>query len=118
MKSPKIPSYIPAPPVMKIDANEFLAETSDLSCQEAGAYSLILIAMWNRQGYLPNDDKVLQRVARCNRRQWSRIKRSVQEKLVVTEDGRIFCPRLLNERIQQASNAGVLNRISKNGLDG
>jgi uncharacterized protein YdaU (DUF1376 family) len=51
---------------------DFLADTLELDAKQVGAYMLILMAMWGRDGRLPNDERKLKRVARCGR-DWPRV---------------------------------------------
>ena len=61
-----------ATPFMPLWVADFVGDTLDLDAKEIGAYMLILMTMWGRDGYLPNDEKKLQRVARCGR-DWPRV---------------------------------------------
>lgn len=56
---------------------------------------LILMTMWGRDGYLPSDEKKLQRVARCGR-DWPRVWASLSHYFTVDGD-RITQGRLLLE---------------------
>ena len=60
-------------PYMPLWVGDFLAKTMDLDATELGAYMLLLMAQWQRDGRsLPADSKKLQRVARCGRN-WPKI---------------------------------------------
>ena len=60
-------------PFMPLWVSDFLGDTLDLDAQEVGAYLLLLMAQWNRDGKsLPDDPKKLQRVARCGRN-WPKV---------------------------------------------
>jgi uncharacterized protein YdaU (DUF1376 family) len=61
-----------ATPFMPLWVADFVGDTLDLDAKEIGAYMLILMTMWGRDGYLPNDEKKLQRVSRCGR-DWPRV---------------------------------------------
>ena len=53
---------------MPLWVSDFLGDTLDLDATEIGAYMLLLMAQWNRDGKsLPDDDAKLRRVARCGR---------------------------------------------------
>lgn len=80
---------------------DFVGDTMDLDAKEIGAYMLILMTMWGRDGYLPNDDKKLQRVARCGR-DWPRVWASIRHYFTVEGD-RITQSRLLKEAQKVAS---------------
>lgn len=53
---------------------DYLADTQDLSCEEHGAYLLLLMAAWMRAGRLPGDDRKLANIARCSAQQWKRAR--------------------------------------------
>lgn len=59
-------------PFMPLWVSDFLGDTMDLDAKEIGAYMLLLMAMWQRGGALPNDQKKLQRVARVGR-DWPKV---------------------------------------------
>lgn len=82
-------------PFMPLWVADFVGDTLDLDAKEVGAYMLILMAMWGREGYLPNDEKKLQRIARCGR-DWSRIWSALSHYFTV-DGGRITQGRLLLE---------------------
>jgi uncharacterized protein YdaU (DUF1376 family) len=92
-------------PFMPLWVADFVGDTLDLGAKEIGAYMLILMTMWGRDGYLPNDEKKLQRVARCGR-DWPRVWAAIQHYFEVEGD-RITQPRLLRERRIVASKREV-----------
>jgi len=51
---------------------DYLADTSDLTTLEHGAY-LLLIAHYWQHGGLPNDPKHLHRITRCPNNQWAKV---------------------------------------------
>lgn len=78
---------------MPLWVSDFLGDTLDLDAAEVGAYMLLLMAQWNRDGNsLPHDQKKLQRVARCGRN-WSRVWSQIERYFEHDEDG-IFSKRL------------------------
>lgn len=82
-------------PYMPLWVGDFTMKTQDLDAKEAGAYILLLMAMWSRDGTLPNDSKKLQRVARVGR-DWPKVWASIQHYFEV-KDGKIFNARLTEE---------------------
>lgn len=74
---------------------DFLGDTLDLNAREVGAYMLLLMAMWNRNGRLPDDQTKLQRIARCGR-EWPRVWDAIGPYFTV-ESGHITQKRLLRE---------------------
>lgn len=92
-------------PFMPLWVADFVGDTLDLDAKEIGAYMLILMTMWGRDGYLPNDEKKLQRVARCGR-DWPRIWGAIQHYFTVEGD-LITQARLLKECKNVASKREV-----------
>ena len=78
---------------MPLWVSDFLGDTLDLDASEIGAYMLLLMAQWNRDGNsLPNDPKKLQRVARCGRN-WAKVWGNIGRYFETDEDG-VFSKRL------------------------
>jgi uncharacterized protein YdaU (DUF1376 family) len=92
-------------PFMPLWVADFVGDTLDLGAKEIGAYMLILMTMWGRDGYLPNDTKKLQRVARCGR-DWPRVWSAIEHYFTVEGD-QITQLRLLKERKNVASKREV-----------
>lgn len=82
-------------PFMQLWVADFLADTMELDAREIGAYMLILMTMWSRDGYLPSDTKKLQRVARVGR-EWPKVWAAL-EGYFQTDGDRIWNRRLLEE---------------------
>lgn len=92
-------------PFMPLWVADFVGDTLDLDAKEIGAYMLILMALWGRDGYLPSDEKKLQRVARCGR-DWPRIWGAISHYFTVEGD-KITQGRLLKELQKVASKREV-----------
>lgn len=60
-------------PYMPFWVSKYLGKTSRLSTEQHGAYLLILFAMWQDGGQLPNNEKTLARVAGVSLRKWRSI---------------------------------------------
>lgn len=60
-------------PFMQLYVSDFVGDTLQLSTEQIGAYMLILMAMWNAGGRLPDDDAKLARVARLTLKRWRAI---------------------------------------------
>lgn len=61
-------------PFMQLYVSDFIGDTLHLSTEQIGAYMLLLMAMWNAGGKLPNDDAKLARVVRMSVKKWNAIK--------------------------------------------
>ena len=60
-------------PFMQLYVSDFVGDTLQLSTEQIGAYMLLLMAMWNAGGSLPDDDAKLARVARLSAKKWRAI---------------------------------------------
>ena len=58
---------------MQLYVSDFVGDTLQLSTEQIGAYMLLLMAMWNAGGSLPDDDAKLARVARLSLKRWRAI---------------------------------------------
>ncbi|MGF6253804.1 YdaU family protein [Ensifer sp. LBL] len=61
-------------PFMQLYVSDFIGDTLHLSTEQIGAYMLLLMAMWNAGGKLPNDHAKLARVVRMSVKKWLAIK--------------------------------------------
>lgn len=64
-------------PYWQVYPADLLADTMHLDAQEFGAYTLLLLNYWQTGKPLPNDDKRLARIARCDAEQWGNIRSTV-----------------------------------------
>lgn len=60
-------------PFMQLYVSDFVGDTLMLSAEHVGAYMLLLIALWNAKGTLPNNEAKLARVARVSLKKWRAI---------------------------------------------
>lgn len=88
-------------PYLKMYTSEMVSDTMSLSAAEFGQYHLLLYAMFNAGGSLPNDPKLLKRVCR------GRVSPAVLEYFEL-RDGRLYNKRLTIE-LKKREN------LSKNG---
>lgn len=94
-------------PYLPLFTDAFLSDTIDLNVAETGAYLMLLMCMWRTQDCsLPDDDKKLARFARCEPRQWKRIRPEIIRFFIV-DGGKLQQKRLSKERlhVQQISAA-------------
>jgi uncharacterized protein YdaU (DUF1376 family) len=70
---------------MPIPIGEFSIETSGFSNEQIGAYLLLQLAAWTRDGKLPNDDTQLGRMARATPDEWQDIKSVLKPLFKVTK---------------------------------
>jgi uncharacterized protein YdaU (DUF1376 family) len=64
-------SKLPSMPFM---VDTYLADTTHLTLEEHGAYLLLLMAMWRRNGQIPDDDRDNARMLGLTPRAWLRLK--------------------------------------------
>lgn len=101
-------------PFMPLWVSDFLGDTMDLDASEIGAYMLLLMAQWNRDGgSLPNDSEKLKRICRCGRG-WPKVW-GVLERFFQTDEDGIYSKRL---RLEAASVAAKRQVNSHNGALG
>lgn len=60
-------------PFMQLYVSDFIGDTLSLSTEQIGAYLLLLMAMWNAKGELPDDDAKLARIARMSVKKWKAV---------------------------------------------
>ena len=60
-------------PFMQLYVSDFVGDTLQLSTEQIGAYMLMLMAMWNAGGTLPDDEVKLSRVVRMSLKKWRAI---------------------------------------------
>ena len=73
-------------PFMQLYVSDYIGDTLHLSTEQHGAYLLILMAMWNADGKLPDDDTKLARISRLSVKKWRGIKDDI-EALFRVDDG-------------------------------
>lgn len=105
-------------PFMQLYVSDFIGDTLHLSTEQIGAYMLLLMAMWNAGGRLPNDDAKLARVVRMSVKKWKAIEDDLLGFFDVT-DGEIYHNRLTKElqkserKSQLRADAGAKGGSSK-----
>lgn len=101
-------------PFMQLYVSDFVGDTLLLSTEHIGAYLLLLIALWNAGGALPDDDVKLARVARLTADQW-RMVRPELEPFFAVEDGKFTHGRLSKELRKSASKSEARSEAGRRG---
>jgi uncharacterized protein YdaU (DUF1376 family) len=73
-------------PFMQLYVSDFIGDTLHLSTEQIGAYMLLLMAMWNADGSLPNDDAKLARVVRMSVKKWRSISDDLLSFFVISDE--------------------------------
>ena len=84
---------------MPLYVGDYLADTMHLGAREHGAYLLLLMHEW-KTGPLPDDDRQLSFIARCDLVDWSLVGPLVRP-FFTAENGRLYQKRLEEERARQ-----------------
>src|SRR3990167_10273581 len=84
------------PAYMALYPADYLGDTVHLTCEEHGAYMLLLMYLWQRGGRVPDDDARLARVVRLDGHRWLSMK-EVLRHLLTIEDGHVTQKRLYAE---------------------
>lgn len=64
-------------PFMPLYVADYMADAAHLSTLEHGAYMLLIMTYWQRGSALPDDDKMLARIARLDARNWARVRPAI-----------------------------------------
>lgn len=104
------------PAATPIFGDAFLADTTHLTAEEVGAYFLLMLAAWRQDDCsLPDEDRVLARIARISLRKWrASSSATIMQFWSKNEDGRWFQKRLrkewdyVREKSEQAAEAANL----------
>lgn len=69
-------------PYMPLYVGSYLKNTLALTTEQHGAYMLILMAMWSRSGELPDDPRVLAKIAGVTPKRWAKVWAGIEEHFV------------------------------------
>jgi uncharacterized protein YdaU (DUF1376 family) len=81
---------------MQLYVSDFVGDTMHLSTEQTGAYLLLLMAMWNADGTLPNEPAKLARVAKVPLDTWPSVWADLAPYFDI-EDGKVGHGRLALE---------------------
>ncbi len=76
-----------ARPWYKRYPSDFIAGTLELSCEEKGAYSVVIDLMYDKGGPIPDDAQWIARVCNLSTRRWNQIRARLLELGKITVDG-------------------------------
>lgn len=101
-------------PFMQLYVSDFVGDTLTLTTEHIGAYLLLLIAMWNADGELPNDDEILAITARLPVDRWRVIWTRLSPFFEVA-DGKVTHHRLTKELERFASKSAARSEAGRRG---
>lgn len=101
-------------PFMQLYVSDFVGDTLLLSAEHIGVYLLLLIALWNAGGELPEDEVKLARVARMPVESWRTIWAELTPFFDVSE-GKISHGRLSRELLKSASKSLSRSEAGRRG---
>ncbi len=92
---------------MPFYVGDYLADTGQLTLEAHGAYFLLLINMWRREGSLSAAPSSIRRILRCDKEQFLRVWKEIEE-FFPESGGRITNSRITRElkRLRKWSEAG------------
>jgi len=85
---------------MPLYIGDYLSDTGHLTPEQHGAYLLLLMAAWTRGGVLPDDDRILARLASCSTWDWKRLRPSIQT--FFETDGKLWRNSRLSRQLLDA----------------
>lgn len=114
-------------PALPLFTDAFIGDTMHLSAAQTGAYLMLLMAAWrSKDCKLPDDDKMLARMARMDARLWAANKDVVMAFWSQDETQKWYQRRLIDERKYveakreqniRAGNASALKRNGRHSTD-
>lgn len=105
-----------SPPYMRLYWGDYLKDTHHLTRSQHGAYLMLIGAMWNAGGKLPNDDKVLARRALCTPSEWAGM-RDVILAFFQVRRGKLTHKRIASELAKYEATIGKRKVAGKRGSE-
>lgn len=102
-------------PFMQLYVSDYLGDTRHLSCEQHGAYMLVLMTMWNAGGSLPDDDVKLARIVGLSLKKWKAMRGDVIAFFDVT--GSVLSHNRMTKELQK-SDAKSQSRASAGAQGG
>ena len=97
-------------PYMQLYVSDYLGDTMHLTCEQHGAYLLMLMALWNGGGSLPNDPVLLARICRVTKARFNKIAPNVMP--YFKEDGDRIIHQRLSKELQKVEEKVAKKRQS------
>lgn len=110
---------------MPLLVDKYLGDTTHLNTEQHGAYLLLLMAMWKKDGTLSNRDEGLASITRMTPAKWKAAKPVLMEFFTATDDGAGITQKRLTEELirskamadkkAEAGSKGAAKRWQKDG---
>jgi uncharacterized protein YdaU (DUF1376 family) len=101
-------------PFMQLYVSDFVGDTLRLSTEAIGAYLLLLIALWNADGVIEDEEETLATVARLPLERWRTTWAKLRPFFEVS-DGRVTHNRLTKEIERFASKSAARSEAGRRG---
>lgn len=110
---------------MPLLVDKYLGDTTHLTTEQHGAYLLLLMSMWKRDGVLPADDGQLAQITRLSAARWKACRPVLLAFFTTSEDGTSLTQKRLAQELQRSkahteakAKAGAKGAAKKWGKDG
>jgi len=103
-------------PFLPLFPGDYHRDTQHLEdAAEHGAYLLLIISLWSRGGFLPDDQTILRRVAKVKPARWPSVWAMIGPLFQVTDDGQVTHGRILAELDYVTSTSEVRSKVGRAG---
>lgn len=92
-------------PFMQMYWADYFGKTGHLTCEQHGAYLLLLGQMWTGGGTLPNDAAKLARLARCTPARWAKVAPEILSFFEV--EGTVLTNKRLTNELEKAREKSI-----------
>lgn len=96
--------------------DKYLGDTTNLTTEQHGAYCLLLMSMWKKQGVLPNDNKQLAPIAKLSLGKWKSYRPVLIQFFRITDDGIGLTQKRVSKELTRAQT--ISEGRSKAGKEG
>jgi uncharacterized protein YdaU (DUF1376 family) len=103
-------------PFLPLFPGDYHRDTQHLEdAAEHGAYLLLMMSLWSRGGFLPDDQTILRRVAKVKPARWPSVWAMIGPLFTVTDDAQITHGRILSELDYVTSTSEVRSKVGAKG---
>lgn len=87
---------------MPLLVDKYLGDTTHLTTEQHGAYLLLLMSMWKKNGRLPDDNVQLANIARLSPARWRAMRAVLIDGVLLRIDGDWVVQKRLSEELERA----------------